>query len=183
MPPWTYNGVTYNDYIITLGSTTPGVAVTNATVPPTTSPSWFINSQSAATGLQQEILRIVTQVSQMYAFICQDNPSGPYTYTIKLVDSSGTPVQQTGLIQVQVWDSALQRNKKTLLTIDASSAAASGTAGNIQQRLPYNFGAPGAYYVTIPGDVIRVFFTPNASQNGVSSANSLVQLYCSLLSQ
>jgi|GEM_PF-6327866 hypothetical protein len=181
--PWTYGGVTYNDYIVTIGSSWPGVAITDATVPPTSSPSWFINSQSSSTGLQQEILRIVTQVSQMFGFVCQDNPSGPYTFTIALVDSAGTPVQQTGMISVQVWDSALQRNKKTLLTIDASSAASSGTSGNIQQRLPYNFGAPGAYYVTTPGDVIRVYFTPNAAQNGVSSKNSIVQLYTSLLSQ
>jgi len=183
MPPWTSGGVTYNDYIITLGSQTPGVAITNSTVPPTSSASWFVNSAANSTGQQQEILRIVTQVSQQYAFVCQDNPSGPYTYTIKLVDGSATPIQQTGLIYVMVWDAALQKNKKTLLTIDASSAASSGTGGNIQQRLPYNFGAPGAYYVTIPGDVIRVFFTPNANQSGVNSTNSSVQLYCSFLSQ
>lgn len=170
------NGVTYQGYSVTIGSASAGVVINNSTTPPTTSPSWFINA-AGTVGLTQEIFRYATQVSQRYAFKVQDNPMGPFTYNIKLVDSAATPIQQQGNILVQVWDSALQRNKKTILIIDAASAAASGTGGNLQQRLPYNFGDPGALYVTAPGDIVRIFFTPNQALSGVNSTNSVITLY------
>lgn len=180
------DGTQYQAYIFALGSSTSGVAITNATAPPTSSPSWFINSPSSVTSGQYEVFRFATQAEQRFAFYCQSNPSGPFTFNIKLVDSSGTPIQQTGLIYVQVWDVTLQRNKCTLLTIDAASAAASGTAGNIQQRLAYTFaqqGTASAWYITTPGDVIRLYFLPQASQNGVYSTNSVINLYCYFLSK
>ncbi len=180
------DGTTYNAYIFALGSSTPGVAVTASTTAPTSSPSWFIESPGSVASGQYEIFRFATQAEQRFAFYCQSNPSGPFTFNIKLADNSGTPVIQQGLLYLQVWDVALQRNKCTLLTIDAASAAASGTAGNIQQRLAYTFaqqGTSSAWFITSPGDVVRLFFFPNTSQNGVYPANSVISLYCYLLSK
>jgi hypothetical protein len=186
MGNYTNNGVTYKGYVVSLGNASPGVVIGTTTTPPTTSASWFINS-AGTVGLQTEIFRFSTQVSQRYAFKVQDNPMGPFTYTINLVDGSATPVLQKGQIQLQIWDSALQVNKKTLLTIDSATAATSGTAGTggaIQNRLPFNFGEPGEMYVTTPGDVIRMFFTQTASgQNGVNATNSSISLYVDQLTQ
>jgi hypothetical protein len=178
-------GQQYKGYVVSIGSGSPGVVIGTSTTPPTTSASWFINGLGTV-GLQQEVFRFATQVSQQYAFKVQDNPMGPFTYTMNMVDSSGTPVLQKGTLQLQVWDSALQVNKKTLLTIDSATAATSGTAGTggaIQNRLPYNFGEPGEMYVTTPGDIIRLFFTPTAAQNGVNATNSSIVLYVDQLTQ
>lgn len=180
------DGTNYQAYIFALGSSTPGVAVTNSTSVPTSSPSWFINTPASQTSGSYECFRYSSQAEQRFAFYCQSNPSGPFTFNIKLVDSSGTPVLQVGLIYLQVWDVTLQRNKVTLLTIDSGSASASGTAGNIQQRLAYTFaqqGTASAWYITTPGDVVRLFFLPQQSQNGVYSTNSVINLYCYFLSK
>ncbi len=186
MGTYTKGGQSYSGYVVTLGSGSPGVVIGTTTTPPTTSASWFINGSGTA-GLQQEIFRFATQVEQRNAFKVQDNPMGPFTYNINLVDNSGTPVLQTGMIQLQVWDSALQVNKKTLLSIDSSSASASGSAtgsgGVIQNRLAFNFGDPGAMYITSPGDIIRLYFTPSASQNGVQASKSTIALYVDQLTQ
>ena len=186
MGTYTKGGVTYSGYVVSIGSGSPGVVIGTTTTPPTTSASWFING-SGTVGLQQEIFRFSTQVEQRYAFKVQDNPMGPFTYNISLYDNSATPILQTGTIQLQVWDSALQVNKKTLLTIDSASANSSGTAtasgGVIQNRLAYNFGDPSAMYITTPGDIIRVFFTASASQNGVNAAKSTINLYVDQLTQ
>ncbi len=186
MGTYQQGGQQYQGYVISLGSASPGVVIGTNTSPPTTSASWFIWS-SGTVGLQQEIFRVSTQVSQRYAFKVQDNPMGPFTYTIKLFDSSATPILQQGTIQLQVWDSALQVNKQTLLAIDSATASTSGTSGSggaIQNRLPYNFGDPGAMYVTNPGDIIRMFFTPGQSgQSGVDAANSSIVLYVDQLTQ
>lgn len=186
MGTYSKGGQTYTGYVVSIGSGSPGIVIGTSTTPPTTSASWFINGTDTQ-GLQQELFRFATQVSQRFAFKVQDNPMGPFTYNINLVDNSGTPILQKGTIQLMVWDSALQVNKKTLLTIDSATASTSGTAGTggaIQNRLPFNFGEPGEMYVTTPGDIIRMFFTPTATgQNGVNATNSSITLYVDQLTQ
>lgn len=170
-----------------IGSITPGVTVTSSTSAPATA-AWFISTGSSTGALNNRvpIFQLQTQANIRYYFQVQSNPSGPYYYSVQLFDNSGTPIAQTGIIFVFVYDQTLTKIKETLLKTLSQRAQVSGvgTAGGlIQNSLTYTFGVPGSVHVTDPSDIIQVNFLATVSgQNGIYAPNSQIIFGCDNLS-
>ena len=120
------DGTTYNAYIFALGSSTPGVAITASTTAPTSSPSLVHRVPGLGGKRAVRDFPFRHPGGAAIRVLLPGNPSGPFTFNIKLADNSGTPVIQQGLLYLQVWDVALQRNKWTLLTIDCGERSGLG---------------------------------------------------------
>lgn len=181
-------GQWYETFTAQIGNSSPGVTVTSATTPPSALAGWFISTQPSADVLNQKlpIFQYTTQANQRFRFVVQANAVGPYWWQITLNDNGATPVVQTGLIWVYVYDTTMNRIKETLLQTTASRGSVAGTSGSgglIPNTLSYTFGAPDEEYVTDPGDVIQVVFMPTLTgQNGVLATASTIYLSCEILS-